>query len=262
MSPDFHQLLQWATQAAQAAGTSLLSSYQKPLKIKEKIGSNQRTSFVTHADLEAQQRAFEILKEKTPDFSFLSEESEPEIRNHPGRWILDPLDGTTNFIHGFPMFCVSIAAQWKGNLAVGVIHHPILQDTYTAIRGQGAFLNGTKISVSSTKMLPEALLATGFHYDLGTSETSGFHQLAKNARGIRRTGSAALDLAYTAQGIFDGFWEQNLALWDVAAGCLIVEEAGGVVTDFEGNLFTDNFLSLIACNKMLHQAILSFLHPY
>ena len=258
MNPSDTELLQWATQAAEAAGECLTFYYQKPLKVQEKQGINRRTSLVTNADFEAQEKVFEILKKKTPDFSFLSEESEPEIRNHPGRWILDPLDGTTNYVHGFPMFCVSIAAQWQEVLKVGVIHHPILKETYTAIRGQGTFLNGMKVSVSHTKTLNQSLLATGFHYD-APSDSKNFRQLAQNARGIRRTGSAALDLAYTARGIFDGFWERNLALWDIAAGCLMVEEADGLITDFHGHSFTENLKSLIACNKMLHPYLLSHL---
>ena len=173
---------------------------------------------------------------------------------------MDPLDGTTNYVHKFPMFCVSIAAEWKNQVVVGVIYHPILKDTYVAVRGKGAYLNGKRIKVSQTKRLTDSLLTTGFTYRKDTwlhREMRAFEGLSKIARAVRRPGSAALDLAYTARGVFDGFWERNLSSWDVAAGSLIVLEAGGSVTNFRGQTFDPEQRDIVASNQHLHPELLS-----
>lgn len=250
-----------AIEAAQAAGKVLRKHFRKGLDVREKKGAG----LVTNADLEAEQVAMRILGKAQPDFSMLTEESGRKTASGPGRWILDPLDGTTNFVHGFPMFCVSIAAEWDGELVVGVIYHPILDDLYVAARGKGAFLNGKRIHVSRTRKLTDALLTTGFTYHKDEhlrAEMRAFERLSSVARAIRRPGSAALDLAYTACGVFDGFWERRLSPWDVAAGALLVMEAGGKVTDFQGNPFDIESGELLASNQILHAALSTEVSEY
>jgi len=253
--PPLRELETTAVNAAMAAGRVIRKYFQGPISIREK----QNASLVTNADVEAEQACVRVLLKKFPDFSVLAEESEPLSTPSLGRWIIDPLDGTTNFVHGFPMFCVSIAAEWEGQVVVGVIYHPILREMVVAVRGKGARLNGKKIHISKTSVLEQSLLTTGFTYQKQTllhHEMEAFEQLSRIARAIRRPGSAALDLAYTGRGIFDGFWERNLSPWDVAAGSLIVEEAGGKVTDFQGNPFTVQSKQIVASNGVIHDAIL------
>jgi myo-inositol-1(or 4)-monophosphatase len=228
--------------------------YLKSFQVREK----PKAGLVTNADLEAEAAAVKILKKGCPGFSFLTEENPPATGNVPGRWIIDPLDGTTNFVHGFPMFCVSIAAEWEGKLAVGVIHVPVLKETYIAVAGKGATLNGRKLKVSKTTKLTDSLLTTGFTYRKDEwlhEEMLAFERLSKVARAVRRPGSAALDLAYVARGVFDGFWERRLNAWDIAAGVLLVREAGGKVTDFEGRDLHVEQAALVATNGVLHDEL-------
>lgn len=246
-------------EAAHAAGRVLLKYYEKKIGVREKKGAG----LVTDADLESEAAAIRILKKARPDFGILTEESPPTPSSSGGRWIIDPLDGTTNYVHRFPMFCVSIAAEWENEIVAGVIFHPILKETYVATRGGGAFLNKKKLRVSSTRELSSSLLTTGFTYrkdEWLRAEMTAFEKLSKVARAIRRPGSAALDLAYTARGVFDGFWERRLSPWDVAAGALLVQEAGGKVTDFLGNPFRVDCAELAASNSLLHSALLQTLN--
>lgn len=234
--------------------------FGKNLRVAEKVGAG----LVTNADLESEEACKRVLRKARPDFGFLTEEASPEAGLSSGRWIIDPLDGTTNFIHGFPMFCVSVAAEWDGEIVAGAIYHPVLGDLYTAIQGKGAFLNGKRLEVSKTRKLRDSLLSTGFTYrkdELLSSEMEAFERLSEVARAIRRPGSAALDLAYTARGVFDGFWERRLSPWDVAAGTLIVREAGGKVTDFEGKPFRVESQEILASNSKLHPQLLSAIAP-
>jgi myo-inositol-1(or 4)-monophosphatase len=245
-----------AIRAAHAAGGVLLKYYGKTLKISEK----KDAGLVTQADLEAQDKCVAILRREFPDFGFLTEEAPPEIGRSAGRWIIDPLDGTNNFIHGFPMFCVSIAAEWEGKLVAGVIYHPILKDTYVAVRGRGATVNGKRLQVSTTQRIQDSLLTTGFTDKKDrflAAEMKIFEQVSSLARAVRRPGSAALDLAYTARGVFDAFWERRLSAWDIAAGVLLVEEAGGKVTDFIGNPLDLEAGQLLASNGVLHPLLLN-----
>jgi myo-inositol-1(or 4)-monophosphatase len=230
------------------------------MKVREKQGAG----LVTSADLEAEATCVRILKRAQPEFGFLTEEAPEKPAKNAGRWIIDPLDGTTNFVHGFPMFCVSIAAEWEGEIVAGVIYHPILKETYRAIRGKGAWVNNTRMHVSRTKKLGNSLLSTGFSYRKDRvlhKEMEAFERLSDIARAIRRPGSAALDLAYTARGIFDGFWERRLSPWDVAAGALLVQEAGGKVTDFKGNPFKIDSSELLASNAFLHKDLKRIILP-
>lgn len=254
-SPQF--LLKALTQAALAAGKVLSRYHERAFKVSEKDGAG----LVTEVDLASEKAAMRILKRARPDFTFLSEEASPEAARAPegGRWILDPLDGTTNFVHGFPMFCVSIAAEWKGQILAGVVHAPILRDTYAAAKGLGARINGKPMRVSKTKNLKDSLLTTGFTYrkdEWLRREMEAFERLSGTARAIRRPGSAALDLAYVARGVFDGFWERRLSPWDVAAGLILVEEAGGRVSNFRDQDFDIHCREIIATNGKLHSDLL------
>lgn len=249
-----------AIEAAHAAGQVLMHYFGGQLKISEKEGAG----LVSNADIEAQEKSVAILRKAYPDFGFLTEEAAPEHTSSPGRWIIDPLDGTTNYIHGFPMFCVSIAAEWNHELAVGVIYHPVLKETYVAVRGQGAFLNDHPLHVSKTELITNSLLTTGFTYrkdEFLKAEMSAFEKLSAKARAIRRPGSAALDLAYTARGVFDAFWERRLSPWDVAAGALIVTEAGGRVTNFSGGTFQLDGGEILASNSRLHSSLIHEIGP-
>lgn len=248
-------------EAAHASGRVLMRYFGRKLEVREKEGAG----LVTEADLKSERAAMRLLKAARPDFGMLTEESSPESRGGTqGRWIIDPLDGTTNFVHRFPMFCVSIAAEWEGRVVAGVIHHPVLGDTYVATLGGGARLNGKPIRVSKTRKLADSLLTTGFTYRKNEwlhAEMEAFERLSGIARAIRRPGSAALDLAYVARGVFDGFWERRLSPWDVAAGALIVQEAGGRVTDFAGQPFRVDAGQIIAAGPGLHGELLKTVAP-
>ncbi|MBC7690758.1 MAG: inositol monophosphatase [Methylotenera sp.] len=247
-------------EAAHAAGKVLLAHFNRKLEIREKKGAG----LVTQADLAAEKAIVTRLKKARGDFGFLTEEAPEKHGKGKGRWIIDPLDGTTNFVHGFPMFCVSIAAEWEGQIVAGVIYHPILKDTYTAVLGQGAFLNRKRIQVSPTSKLRDSLLTTGFTYRKNQwlrTEMDSFERLSGICRAIRRPGSAALDLAYTARGVFDGFWERRLSPWDVAAGALLVQEAGGKVTNFKGEPFDINAREILATNASLHEELKKTVAP-
>lgn len=255
-----------ATQAALAAGHVLMRHFGHKLKLAEKPGAG----LVTNADVAAEKCVLRMLKRAHPEMAFLTEESEQtgsdRISGAAGRFIVDPLDGTTNFVHGFPMFCVSIGVEFEGRLVAGVIYHPVLKDLYTASVGHGAKLNGKKMRVSRTSRLTDALLTTGFtyrrHEERGLHREMGaFEKLSGVARAVRRPGSAALDLAYTARGVFDGFWEQSLAAWDVAAGAVLVQEAGGQVSDFEGGPFQVEGRQILASNGVIHDALSQTLAP-
>jgi myo-inositol-1(or 4)-monophosphatase len=270
--PPLSLLRATALEAAYAAGAVLTKHYGRKLKIREKKGAG----LVTNADVEAERAAMRVLRRdrRLSDFKILTEESAPDsiASQGPARWIMDPLDGTTNFVHRFPMFCVSIAAEWHGRVVVGVIYHPILQETYVAARGQGAFLlsgRGGKgprkrLRVSGTTRLEDSLLTTGFTYgrdDWLKMEMHAFERLSGVARAVRRPGSACMDLAYTSRGVFDGFWERRLSPWDVAAGSILVQEAGGIVTDFGGNPFHVEMKEILAAGAKVHPLLRQVIAP-
>ena len=194
------------------------------------------SDFVTNVDKKAEAAIIDILQQAYPEHGILAEESGTQAEDSEFQWIIDPLDGTTNYLHGFPQFSVSIALKVKNRLEVGVIYDPIAQELFTASRGNGALLNDKKIRVTGHKGLNNALLGTGFpYYDQSYLDTyiETMKSLMQKTAGLRRPGSAALDLAWLAAGRIDGFWEFNLKAWDIAAGALIVREAGGIVSDFE-----------------------------
>lgn len=218
---------------------------------------------VTEADIASEKAIIESIRERFPDHECLAEESGLN-RAAPSafQWIIDPLDGTTNFTHQIPIFCTSIAFAAHGETLVGVVLNPVSGELFTAVRGRGACLNGRPIRVSEEKNLSESLLVTGFPYDIRQDAGPALARL-KNcleaAQGVRRLGSAALDLCFLACGRFEGFWEENLKPWDTAAGTLIAEEAGARVTDFSGEPYALTKKQILATNGLIHQEMQSLL---
>jgi len=215
---------------------------------------------VTEADRMSEALILSAIHRQYPGHDILAEESSATQNSSSFRWIIDPLDGTTNYAHGYPVFCVSIALEREGEVCLGVIFNPMLEEMFYAEKNGGAYLNGRRISVSGTNILSHSLLATGFPYDIRISKDNNinyFIEMARKVRAIRRAGSAALDLAYVAAGRFDGFWELKLKPWDTAAGCLLVREAGGVVTDLSGLNFQLLSPHVLASNGYLHQQMIT-----
>ena len=230
-----HPMLNIAVKAARRAG-SLITRASNDLD-KLTIELKSHNDFVSEVDRVAEAAIIEVLREAYPQHSILAEESGLSDMVSDYQWIIDPLDGTTNFLHGFPQYCVSIALSVKGVLTHGVIYDPTRNELFTASRGGGAFLNDRRIRVSKTLNLKDALLGTGFpfkEFEKFDRYVAMFKELTPKCAGIRRPGSAALDLAYVACGRYDGFWEMGLSPWDIAAGALMIKEAGGLVTDFAG----------------------------
>lgn len=230
--------------------------------LKENVGKVGRIEFkgavdiVTEIDRKSEELIMAAIGKSFPGHGILTEES-PEVKqDSPYKWIIDPLDGTTNYSHGFPFFCVSIGFEEAGEVTFGAVYDPMLDELYTAEKGKGAALNGKKITVSAIDDLGRSLLATGFPYDLRASKDNNlnfFSEFAVKAQAIRRAGSAALDLCYIASGRFDGYWEMKLRPWDTAAGVLIVREAGGLVTDFSGGPFSIYGKECLATNGLIHE---------
>lgn len=250
-------VLKTAAETAIKAGETIKGFYGRAFTIRQK----DEIDLVTEADLAAEELILAALRPAFPDASFLAEESSNDASILPQgpTWIIDPLDGTTNFAHGFPWFCVSIAYAEDGEIKAGVIYAPMLDELFIACRGCGAFINGFPMSVSQTPSLQSSLLATGFPYAIKEHCASVMATLAAvlpHVQGIRRAGSAALDLAYVACGRLDGFWEIMLKPWDTAAGLLMVQEAGGTVSDFCGRDYILGMAEITASNGALHTALL------
>jgi len=251
-----------AIRAARAAGRVLLRYYDRVDSLN--VAQKKRNDFVSEVDRAAEAAILEIIRKAYPDHAILAEESGDHSGNDY-QWIIDPLDGTTNYLHGFPQFSVSIALQYRGELQSAVVYDPLREEMFTASRGSGAFLDERRIRVSARKDLDGALLGTGFpfrdqtHIDVYLAMIK---DLIRDTAGIRRPGSAALDLAYVAAGRTDGFWELGLAPWDFAAGALLVKEAGGVVSDLAGGTRHFDTGNIVTANVKLHQAMLKVLHPH
>ena len=202
-----------------------------------KVRSKRANDFVTQVDGAAEEAVIDIVRKSYPDHGFIAEESGESSPDAEYVWIIDPLDGTTNFIHGFPQYCVSVAVQHRGALAHAVVYDPVKNELFTASQGRGAFLNDRRIRVSKCQKLDDALVGTGFPFkELGRLDlyTRQLRFFMEKSSGVRRAGAAALDLAYVACGRLDAFWELGLAPWDMAAGALLIQEAGGLITDISG----------------------------
>ena len=258
MTPIMEKYLCKAVELAKEAGQYQCSRLWTPLTIEHK----GEIDLVTEVDLKSEELLVGGLKRAFPEHDFLAEEDVYPDRGKSHKWVIDPLDGTTNFAHGFPWFAVSMALKVEREVVLGVVHHPMMAEMFTAIKGEGAFLNGSRIHVSSRSPLRSSLLATGFPYDSATDQENNFANFIKfqtRSRGIRRAGAAALDLAYVAAGRIDGFWECKLKPWDVAAGKLLVAEAGGIVTGYSGETHSVYNHRIVASNGVIHNEMLAVL---
>jgi myo-inositol-1(or 4)-monophosphatase len=242
------------TEIAREAGALLMKHFRARVKVEYKGD----VDLVTVADRESEALILKHIRERWPDHNVMGEEGARIEQGGDYRWYVDPLDGTTNFAHGFPVFCVSLGLEYRGKRVAAVIYDPTRDELFTARQGGGAFLNGERIQVSKISNLAECLMATGFpsHKRHKNPNIFFYHQITLRTHGVRRAGSAALDLCNVACGRFDGFWEFNLNPWDTAAGVLIVEEAGGRVTDFSGGPFQIDSRQTMASNGLVHEAML------
>lgn len=247
-----------AVQAAEAGGKVLLEMFGNSLEIRHKGA----VDLVTNADHAAEKVIVEHLRGVFPRHDILAEEGDYGPRQSDYRWIIDPLDGTTNFAHGLPWWAVSIALEVHGEIVLGVVFNPRLQEMFVAEKGQGAYLNELPVRVSATGCLEQALLATGFPYDRKSSDINNYDHFVnfqQEAQACRRPGVASLDLAYTACGRFDGYWEMKLKPWDLAAGQLIVSEAGGRVSTFSDGPLDIYGAEILASNGLIHTVMLDIL---
>ena len=253
-------MLQLAVEAAREAGTFLKMNVGKIRQVEYKQGEER--NLVTEIDKKAEQLIMEKIRQRYAHHDFLGEESGSHLTNSDYKWIVDPLDGTTNFTHGLPIFCTSIALEYKGEVVLGAIYDPSADELFTAEKGKGAYLNNRRIHVSQARRLMESLIVTGFPYDIKENPYNAvehFSNFLMQCQAVRRLGSAALDLSYVACGRFDGFWEVTLNPWDMAAGVLFVQEAGGTFTNFRGfpsNIYTPNVL---ATNGLIHEQMVEVL---
>lgn len=255
---EIRRYLRAASEVAVEAGALLKRNAHKVHSIRRK----GRIDLVTEMDLRSEKLIVARLKREFPGFSFLTEEAAAVDNDSDFRWVIDPLDGTTNYAHGFPFWCVSIGLEYRGNMIAGVVYDPNLDELFTAAKGIPTRLNGKRINVSSRRSLSDALLATGFPYDIQTSAENNldyFARFAVRCRAVRRAGSAALDLCYVAAGRFDGFWELKLHPWDTAAGIILIEQAGGRISDFSGGEYTIYDKYLLATNGRIHEEMMGVL---
>lgn len=242
--------------AAEESGKILLKHFGKKYGISSKVVA---TNLVTDVDHWSEARIISVIRKDFPDHSILTEESGSLQKDSPYQWIIDPIDGTVNYAHGIPLTCVSIALEKAGEVIMGVVFNPFSGEYFFAAKGKGAFLNGRRISVSKTRDVQRSLLVTGFPYNSGTFRPDPvrvFRKFIKENIPIRRLGSAALDLCWTACGRFDGFWEYNLNAWDVAAGSLILTEAGGKLSTLSGRKYSIYMKEILATNGGIHNGML------
>ncbi len=261
MNEQTERYLSVARQAALQAGELIRRKAGTSFRVDQK----GRINLVTEVDTACEELIREALLEVFPDHRILGEEGGPTGGSHECRWLIDPLDGTTNFAQGYPFYAVSIGLEIAGEMAVGVVHDPTRQETFHAVRGGGAWLNDQPIQVTDCDTLEQALLVTGFPYDLSLApdlHLDLFRGFVLAARGVRRDGAAALDLCYVACGRFDAFWELGLSAWDMAAGSLILREAGGMLSDFEGRALSLEGRDMLASNGRLHPVMLEGVRPH
>ncbi len=255
---DIDRALQSAKDAAKIGREIILSHFGRLRDVQEK----DQAGLVSEADRESERAITQYLRREHAEFWVLGEEESfakhgfgpVEILRQSGVWLVDPLDGTTNYVHGLPFFCVSIGLMYQNEIQVGVVDCPMQQKVYWAAKGRGAFVNEQPLHVSEREKIHDSLLATGFSYTKEALKTQVeiFGDIVGDARGVRRAGSAAMDLCWVAEGVFDGYWEGNLKPWDTAAGALIVKEAGGIVTSYDGRPYDPFDSTLVAANPKLH----------
>ncbi len=233
----------------------------KHLHQEKKIEFKSEINLVTHVDKLCEKEIVSMIQAAFPSHDIMAEEGTGVRKHSDYKWVIDPLDGTTNYAHSYPLFCTSIGLEYKGEIVVGAVYEPNLKELFLAEKGQGATLNGNKISVSSVQKLKQALLVTGFPYDMTRTHhnLNYFQNFISSAQAVRRDGVAAVDLCYTAMGRFDGFWEIDLYPWDVAAGFLVVQEAGGEVTDFRYKPFNIYMKEVLASNSFIHKDMMHVL---
>jgi myo-inositol-1(or 4)-monophosphatase len=262
-SPDpsanpWREHLERAVRAARTAGRIQLESFDKP----HHVAFKGATDLVTEVDRACEEVIHNLLRGDFPSHDFLLEESDTSRTGSAYLWVIDPLDGTTNYTHRYPHFCCSIALQHEGRTVLGVVYDPLRGDLFTALRGGGACLNGKPIRTSDEDQMIRCLMATGFPNDIRTAKDKNLRKFARVlllARSVRRSGSAALDFCYLAAGRLDGYWVLTLAPWDAAAGALMVEEAGGCVTDLEGAPPHLHTMAFVASNGKIHDQLLGLL---
>jgi myo-inositol-1(or 4)-monophosphatase len=255
-----------AIDASLKAGDILLKHSGKV----KKVGFKDEVNLITEVDHISEEAILKIIRSKFPQHGILTEESKEMKSESSFKWVIDPLDGTTNYAHNLPTYCVSIALEKEGEIILGVVYNPNLDELFVGEKGKGAYLykgkgsskSRRRIFVSHTRPLEKSLLATGFPYDIRTSKNNNLNHFAnfyKKCQAVRRMGAAALDLCYLAMGRFDGFWELKLSPWDMAAGNLMVTEAGGKVTDFSGGPFNIYLKEILASNGKIHQEMIDIL---
>lgn len=254
---DLSSYLYLSKKVARNAGSILIKGQEEGFSVDYKGKSN----LVTEIDKKSEQFIVAALKEAYPDHSILGEEGSNESHDANYRWIIDPIDGTTDYTHGHPYYCVSIGLEINGEIAVGAVFAPEYDEMFSAAKGMGAFLNDRKIAVSDVATLEESLLGTGFNPsapELSKQNIAHFEYFQDHSHGIRRCGAAALDICFVAAGRLDGFWENGLSAWDMAAGKIIVEEAGGKVTAMDGTPHDVDSRQILATNSTIHQEMVDY----
>ncbi len=247
-------------QATEAGATELKKYFNGSFTISHKEGIN---NLVTQADFASDKAIRKVIKSAFPEHGIVSEEDEDVVSESDYKWIIDPIDGTVNFANGIPICCVSIGLEYKGEMLLGAVYNPIMEEYYFAEKGKGATLNGEKISVSQKTEVLKSCLVTGFPYTYLEDENGPlqvFSRLIKKGIPVRRLGSAAIDLCWVAAGRFDGFYEHQLHAWDSAAGFLIVEEAGGKVTNLKGEIYSPYEFGIIATNGKIHDELVKWVN--
>lgn len=246
-------------EATMDAGEIIKSYFNRPFTIESKDGIN---NLVTEVDKLSEKKIVEIIQSYFPDHSIISEEMGELKKESPYQWIIDPIDGTVNFAHGIPLCCVSIGVQHNGEMLLGAVFNPMMDELFFAEKGKGAMLNGAPISVSKKSEFQKACLVTGFPYnwpDANEHPIKVFERFVLQGLPVRRLGSAAIDLCWVACGRFDGFWEYNLSSWDIAAGYLIVQEAGGKISNFDGDPYSVFDKQTLATNGLIHDEMLKLI---
>lgn len=259
LPPEIDRLAELARETAREAGELLKSGFARPHEIVHKGA----VDLVTEMDKASEKLVIEKISRVFPHHRFYAEESaRGEIPDSEYLWFIDPLDGTTNYAHNLPIFSVSLALRYRGEIVLGVINPPLLSEFYWAVKGKGAFRREERLRVSRVSQLDQALLGTGFPYDLKQNPErilENFARFSLASQGVRRPGTASIDLAYLAGGRYDGFWEENLKPWDVAAGILLIEEAGGQISGFNGKKYRWGQRDFLASNGFLHPEMLKLI---